>query len=86
MDGLVEKAGYDERSGFFIRLIHSHLIISSYAHLSDIKVKEGEGVKAGQDIGISGNSGMSTGPHLHFNIHYTCAEFLKRNLILKLVS
>lgn len=71
MDGVVGKAGYDERSGFFIRLIHSPQITSSYAHLSEIKVKEGEAVKAGQVIGISGNSGTSTGPHLHFRIYYT---------------
>jgi murein DD-endopeptidase MepM/ murein hydrolase activator NlpD len=71
MDGLVEKAGYDERSGFFIRLNHSPLLKSSYAHLSEIKVKEGEAAHAGQVIGISGNSGTSTGPHLHFKIRYT---------------
>jgi murein DD-endopeptidase MepM/ murein hydrolase activator NlpD len=71
MDGLVEKAGYDERSGFFIRLIHSPQITSSYAHLSAIKVKEGTNIKAGEIIGISGNSGTSSGPHLHFRIHYT---------------
>ena len=71
MDGVVGKAGYDERSGFFIRLNHSPLLKSSYAHLSEIKVKEGEAVHAGQVIGISGKSGTSTGPHLHFKIRYS---------------
>jgi murein DD-endopeptidase MepM/ murein hydrolase activator NlpD len=71
MDGLVEKAGYDERSGFYIRLNHSPFITSSYAHLSDIKVREGATIKAGDIIGISGNSGTSTGPHLHFKIRYS---------------
>ena len=71
MDGTVENAGYDQRSGFYIRLIHSPFITSSYAHLSLIKVKEGELIKAGDIIGISGNSGTSSGPHLHFKIYYT---------------
>ena len=70
MDGIVEKAGYDQRSGFFIRLIHSPFCTSIYAHLSVIKVKEGAIIKAGEVIGISGNSGTSTGPHLHFRIYY----------------
>jgi murein DD-endopeptidase MepM/ murein hydrolase activator NlpD len=71
MDGLVEKAGYDKRSGFFIRLNHSPLLKSSYAHLSEIKAKEGEAVQAGQVIGTYGSSGTSTGPHLHFRIYFT---------------
>lgn len=71
MDGMVGKAGYDLRSGFYIRLIHSPFCTSSYAHLSTIKVKEGEIIKAGEVIGMSGNSGTSTGPHLHFWIQFT---------------
>lgn len=71
MDGMVEKAGYDDKSGFYIRLIHSPFVTISYAHLSVIKVKEGEIINAGDIIGISGNSGTSTGPHLHFRILYT---------------
>lgn len=70
MAGVVGKIGYDERSGFFIRLIHSPQITSSYAHLSEIKVKEGESIQPGQVIGISGNTGNSAGAHLHFRIHY----------------
>jgi murein DD-endopeptidase MepM/ murein hydrolase activator NlpD len=71
MDGVVGKVGYDQRSGFFIRLNHSPQITSSYAHLSEMKVTEGETVQAGQVIGISGKSGTSTGPHLHFKIRYS---------------
>lgn len=66
-----KKAGHDQRSGFFIRLIHSPFITISYAHLSDIKMKEGDIIKAGYVIGISGNSVANTGPHLHFRIYYT---------------
>jgi murein DD-endopeptidase len=71
MDGTVGKTGYDQRSGFYIRLIHSPFCMTSYAHLSVIKVKEGVIIKAGEVIGISGNSGISSGPHLHFKILHT---------------
>jgi murein DD-endopeptidase MepM/ murein hydrolase activator NlpD len=77
MDGKVEKAVYDQRSGFYIRLVHSPFCTTSYAHLSVIKVKEGEKIKAGEVIGISGNSGTSTGPHFHFRIHYTNTSIIK---------
>lgn len=83
MDGLVEKAGYDERSGFFIQLIHPPSITSSYAHLSEMKVKEGETVQAGQVIGISGNSGTSTAPHLHFRVLYLHTGASKQKLAFK---
>jgi murein DD-endopeptidase MepM/ murein hydrolase activator NlpD len=68
MEGVVESLGFDDRSGIWIRLRHVDGIKSSYAHLSRLMVKKGETVTAGQVIGISGNSGSSTGPHLHFRI------------------
>ena len=79
MDGMVGKAGYDQRSGFFIRLIHSLFVSSSYAHLSVIKVKEGAIIKAGDVLGISGNSGSSTGPHLHLSIHFKKTSIKKKS-------
>ncbi len=47
---------------------HGHNIRSRYAHLDKIRVKVGEQVARGQNIGIQGNSGRSSGPHLHFEI------------------
>lgn len=60
---VLEDPGY----GKYVRLIHTWGQ-SLYAHLSFFTVREGEKVQAGQTIGLSGNSGNSTGPHLHFAI------------------
>lgn len=60
----MQKGGY----GKHIRLKHADGFESMYAQLSDMKVKEGQTVKQGEVIGLSGNSGASTGPHLHFEI------------------
>lgn len=43
-------------------------VFSSYAHMSVLNVKEGDTVKKGDIIGKSGNTGFTTGPHLHFTI------------------
>jgi murein DD-endopeptidase MepM/ murein hydrolase activator NlpD len=68
MDGVVEGMGYDKVSGNWIRLRHPNGMQSSYAHLSEIKVRKGHQVQSGDSIGMSGNTGRSTGPHLHFRI------------------
>jgi len=68
MDGWVEQTGMDEIAGYWIRLRHSGEMRSSYAHLYRIEVDPGKTVQAGQRIAVSGNSGRSTGPHLHFRI------------------
>jgi len=54
--------------GNWIFIKHEDGIESRYMHLNTIDVKKGEKVKAGQKIGSSGNTGKSTGPHLHFEI------------------
>jgi len=68
-DGKVIVASFDERGGGkFIKIKHEGFI-SSYLHLSKIGAVVGQDVKAGQEIGKSGNTGnSSTGPHLHFEI------------------
>lgn len=52
--------------GLVVRIDHGGGIMTQYAHLSEIDVAVGEDVDAGQHIGYSGNTGVSTGPHLHF--------------------
>lgn len=63
-DGKVEKVGSDSRSGNFITLRHGEYTVS-YCHLSRVTVSVGDELIAGDPVGISGNSGRSTGPHLH---------------------
>ena len=64
MDGIVEKVGYDNRSGYYVTLRHGKFYIS-YCHLSSIIVRKGEYVYLGIIVGVTGNTGRSTGSHLH---------------------
>ena len=67
-DGYVIALGYSESFGYFVRLSHNDGYLSFYAHLYSISVELGERVTQTQQIAYSGNSGFSTGPHLHFGI------------------
>ena len=61
-----DRSGY----GFFIMIRHENKLETLYGHLSRFLVKENQYVKAGEPIGLSGNTGRSTGPHLHFEFRY----------------
>ena len=67
-NGKVIKTGYDGRSGNNITINHGRGYLTFYAHLSKIGVSAGQTVAKGQYIGKVGNTGHSTGPHLHFEI------------------
>ena len=62
--GIVHKVGYDERSGNYVIIQHGEIAVS-YCHLSKILILKGSRVHAHEIIGISGNTGRSTGEHLH---------------------
>ena len=68
-NGKIVHVNEDKTSsgGIFIRIDHSELT-SQYMHLSKTYVKTGQSVKKGEVIGLSGNTGQSTGPHLHFGL------------------
>ena len=67
-DGLVTRAGMDSTGyGIHVRIEHAGFT-SIYGHLRSLAVKTNQRVTAGQPIGESGNTGNSTGPHLHFEI------------------
>ncbi len=69
LDGIVTASGWDPKGGGnYIKVKHSNSYVTAYMHLSEIYYKVGEFVKAGFIIAKSGNSGNSTGPHLHFSV------------------
>lgn len=69
MDGVVTAAGWDPKGGGnFMKVRHFNRFETSYLHLSEMYYRPGEKVTAGFVIGKSGNSGNSTGPHLHFSV------------------
>ena len=67
-DGEVQQTGYSEGRGNYILLRHGDNLQTMYCHLSRIDVREGDVVAAGGTIGLVGSTGMSTGPHLHFEV------------------
>lgn len=69
MDGIVSDVGWDSKGGGnFIKIKHFNRFETSYLHLSEIYYHVGELVNAGFIIAKSGNTGNSTGPHLHFSV------------------
>jgi len=66
--GTVKEAGYDPDYGLFVLLRHPSGYETMYGHASRLIVAEGDDIHAGQVIALSGNSGRSTAPHLHFEI------------------
>jgi len=67
-EGRVLATGYSPSFGRFLRIIHDDEYVSFFAHLSSINVSIGEDVYQGKKIAYSGNTGWSTGPHLHFGL------------------
>lgn len=69
MQGRVLKVGQDKVSGKYITLQHGSFTVS-YCHLSQISVSQGQAVLPGDVVGITGNTGRSTGEHLHITCKY----------------
>lgn len=68
-DGVVSYAGRHGGHGNYVRLEHGGGIGTGYGHMSRIAVSPGTRVRAGQVIGYVGSSGLSTGPHLHYELY-----------------
>ena len=69
-EGIVRIAKYDPTYGRVVVIRHQNGLETLYAHLSKFEVKVGDYVQAGDLIALGGNSGRSTGPHLHFEVRY----------------
>lgn len=68
LDGVVQGAGRSGGYGNFVKLVHGGGLASGYGHMSRIAVARGAHVRQGQVIGYVGSTGMSTGPHLHWEV------------------
>lgn len=87
-DGIIERAVYSPSYGNFVVIRHKNNIKTLYAHMSKLNVLRGQRVRSGQQIGIQGNTGSSTGEHIHYEIivsnrHQNPMNFLKVQNILQ---
>ena len=69
-DGKVIETGYDRGYGKFIKIDHGNEFNTLFGHAKKICVRKDQIIKQGQIIGLVGNTGRSTGPHLHYEIHF----------------
>jgi murein DD-endopeptidase MepM/ murein hydrolase activator NlpD len=69
-EGVVSAAGWKRGYGNLIEINHGYQYKTWYAHLSRIKVRNGQKVSRGEVIGYVGSTGKSTGSHLHYEVHY----------------
>lgn len=70
LDGKVTISKYSTSAGYYISIDHGNGIVTLYMHNSVLFVKSGDTVGRGQNIALSGNTGSSSGPHLHFQVMY----------------
>ena len=68
--GVVQFAGLHPQYGMMIDIDHGDDLVTRYAHLSKLFVKEGDVVVRGRRVALSGSTGRSTGPHLHFEVRF----------------
>lgn len=96
LPGVVEKVGYDKRSGHYVTLRHADYMVS-YCHLSEAYVSKGDLVFPRQPIAHTGNTGRSASPHLHITLKkgkkpmdpqilFNHIQIIKRNAIHNLIS
>jgi len=69
-NGRVLSAGWQQGYGNCVEIDHGFGYVTLYAHMHTISVNAGQTVNRGEVIGLVGNTGKSTGPHLHYEVHY----------------
>lgn len=67
-DGTVSFAGENDSYGLYLKIDHGNGATTLYAHCSCLDVEEGQTVSAGEQIALVGDTGVATGPHLHFSV------------------
>ena len=67
-DGIVVKSSSDENRGNYLLIKHNDVFTTAYFHFKSVSVKEGDKIEKGQTIGYSGSTGLSTEPHLHYEV------------------
>jgi murein DD-endopeptidase MepM/ murein hydrolase activator NlpD len=67
--GVVTDAGWESGYGNTVTIDHGYGIVTKFAHASKLLVKVGQRVQRGQRIALVGNTGLATGPHLHYEVH-----------------
>ena len=82
-DGTILLARFLYFEGNCVVIDHGQGLLTLYFHLSELKVKEGDPVKRGQEIGLSGGTGRATGPHLHVAVRWQ-ATYLDPARLLQL--
>jgi len=80
-DGMVRISTYSKSFGHFVVVRHFNGLETLYAHLSERIVMQGDIMKAGDCLGLGGNTGRSTGPHLHFEVRFRGIAFDPENLL-----
>jgi septal ring factor EnvC (AmiA/AmiB activator) len=81
-DGVVTHAENQWLIGNMLAIDHGYGIVTRYGHLNKMLVKRGERVKRGQEIALMGNTGRSTGPHLHYEVRLNGVPVNPRKYIL----
>lgn len=84
-DGTVEEALEDEILGIVVIINHENGFKTKYGHLSEVKVKKGDKITKDSVIALTGSTGVSTGPHLHFEVLFN-DESVDPESLLKTIS
>lgn len=82
-DGVVNFAGFHKKSGFGVLVIldHNYGFRTLYGHMKKVAVKKGDIIRKGDLIGYTGNSGLSSGPHLHYEVRFIQAAIQPLNFM-----
>lgn len=79
-EGIITVADYNKYNGNYVEVTNGK-IVTKYCHMDKLLVKKGDKVKAGEKIGHIGSTGLSTGPHLHFEIVYDGVKINPQKII-----